>query len=200
MSSKQHENTYARRQALQVMFQQEFLGFDLSQLDTSDADLLVVSRCPEGVQDTDLEGEPLSDYAGLLLGGIVEHLDEIDSWISDTAQNWTLERMPLVDRNIIRLASYEVAFCDDIPTGVAINEAVEIAKSYGGDDSPKFVNGVLGKIATRIEDGVSFEEPAALDASQEPEASEDSPCASEPDSEAAAECATPLEETEQEGQ
>ena len=56
--------------------------------------------------------------------------------------------MPIVDRNIIRIATYEIVYCDDIPTGVAINEAVEMAKAFGTDESPKFVNGVLGRIAT----------------------------------------------------
>lgn len=139
----------ARRQALQVLFQKEFLGLDLTQLD--DTDVLVVSNCPKGAKETDLVGEPLSEHSTALLAGIVEHLEQIDRWIASTAQNWTLERMPLVDRNIIRLASYEIAYCDDVPPAVAINEAVELAKSFGGDDSPRFVNGVLGRIASNLE-------------------------------------------------
>ena len=149
--SSVHDNTLARRQALQVLFQNEFLGLDIAELDLDDADLLVVSQCPEGVSDADLVGEPLREYAFALLSGVIEHQSQIDAWIADTAQNWTLERMPIVDRNIIRIAAYETAFCDDIPTGVAINEAVELAKSFGGDDSPKFVNGVLGRIASSLE-------------------------------------------------
>jgi N utilization substance protein B len=71
----------------------------------------------------------------------------VDARIEATSQHWSLMRMPFVDRNILRLAVYEIMFEDDVPASVAINEAVELAKAYGGDDSPKFVNGVLGKIA-----------------------------------------------------
>ena len=93
-------------------------------------------------------GVDLVDYASTLVEGIVEHFDALDERIASTAENWTLERMPIVDRNIIRIATYEIVYCDDIPTGVAINEAVEMAKAFGTDESPKFVNGVLGRIAS----------------------------------------------------
>lgn len=147
-------NTASRRQALQAMFQQEFCGLDLSALDAGSKDLLVVSFCPKGVQDTELVGEPLNDYAKELISGIIANQEEIDSWISAAADNWAIERMQNVDRNIIRLACYELAFVGEIPTPVAINEAVEVAKVFGGDESPKFVNGVLGRIAKKLaEDG-----------------------------------------------
>ena len=68
--------------------------------------------------------------------------------------------MPIVDRNIIRIATYEILYCDEIPTGVAINEAVELAKAFGTDESPKFVNGVLGRIASEV----CGEDAAHLDA------------------------------------
>lgn len=151
MAKRKQINTFSRRQALQVMFQQEFLGFNLEEFDPESESVLVVSKCPHNVKDTDLVGEPLNDYAHELLKGIVEHLEEIDSWISDTAQNWTIDRMLIVDRNIIRLASYEMAYVEKIPPAVAINEAVELAKVFGGDESPKFVNGVLGRIASNLE-------------------------------------------------
>lgn len=150
MGSRQQNNTASRRQALQVMFQQEFVGRDISQIDAGSQDLLVVSRCPKGVQDTDLVGEPLNDYAREMLQGVIEHQEQIDAWIADAAFNWTIQRMLNVDRNIIRMASFEMAFVDEIPVPVAINEAVELAKVFGGDESPKFVNGVLGRIATRL--------------------------------------------------
>ena len=152
--SKTLTNTASRRQALQAMFQQEFCGLDLSALDAGSKDLLVVSFCPKGVQDTELVGEPLNDYAKELISGIIANQEEIDSWISAAADNWAIERMQNVDRNIIRLACYELAFVGEIPTPVAINEAVEVAKVFGGDESPKFVNGVLGRIAKKLaEDG-----------------------------------------------
>ena len=149
--SSLHENTIARRQALQVLFQNEFLGLEINDLDPDAEELLVVSQCPEEVSDADLVGEPLSPYAQTLLSGVIERQSEIDPRISETAQNWTLERMPIVDRNIIRIAIFEMAYCDDIPVSVAINEAVELAKSFGGDESPKFVNGILGRIADALE-------------------------------------------------
>lgn len=159
MGSRQQNNTASRRQALQVLFQQEFVGLDISQIDAGSKDLLVVSRCPKGVQDTDLVGEPINDYARELLQGVIEHQEVIDSWIADAAHNWTIQRMLNVDRNIIRLAAFEMAFAEAIPVPVAINEAVELAKVFGGDESPKFVNGVLGRIATRLAaDGVVSEE------------------------------------------
>ena len=164
MSAPQHENTTARREVLQVMYQNELTGTPLADLvaDTGDTARLLIPERPDGVADNDLIGVPLADYAAQLLTGIVSHLDEIDSWIADTAENWAIDRMPIVDRNIIRIAAYEIAFCNDIPTGVAINEAVEIAKAFGGDDSPKFLNGVLGKIAKRL-DGQEAAEPAEAD-------------------------------------
>lgn len=157
MATSQHEHTRARREVLQAMYQSELTGTPLGALvdGSGETAMLLIPERPEGVSDNDLIGTDLAQYAGQLLGGIVSQLDQIDAWIADVAQNWTLDRMPVVDRNIIRIAVYETAFCDDIPTGVAINEAVELAKAFGGDESPKFVNGVLGRIAIQIdEEGV----------------------------------------------
>ena len=78
---------------------------------------------------------------------ILAHLDEIDAIIDSSAQNWKTSRMAKVELTLIRLAVYEIRFDDDIPTGVAINEAVELAKAYGEDNSAAFVNGVLARIA-----------------------------------------------------
>lgn len=172
MAVTQHEHTRARREVLQVMYQSEFTGTSYGDLvdDTGATAMLLIPERPEGVEDNDLIGEQLAPYAAELLRGIVAHLDEIDGWIADTSENWALERMSSVDRNIIRLAAYEIACCDDIPTGVAINEAVEMAKAFGGDESPKFVNGVLGRIASRFEESDAPEEeaqPAPEDAAAE---------------------------------
>lgn len=78
---------------------------------------------------------------------ILAHLGEIDTIIDSNAQNWKTSRMAKVELTLIRLAVYEIRFEDEIPTGVAINEAVELAKSYGEENSPAFVNGVLARIA-----------------------------------------------------
>ncbi len=153
MTAIQHEHTQGRREALQAMYSNELTGTPLSELEngTGETVMLLIPEVPEGVDDNDLVGVELTEYASELMSGIIDHLAEIDGWIADTAENWTIDRMPIVDRNIIRLASYEIAYCDDIPTGVAINEAVEMAKCFGSDESPKFVNGVLGRIAIAIE-------------------------------------------------
>ena len=83
---------------------------------------------------------------------IVEKLPEIDEEITQAAEGWKLSRMNKVDLSIIRLAAYELIFDEDVPGKVAINEAVELAKSYGGDESPQFVNGVLAKLVHKHPD------------------------------------------------
>jgi len=78
---------------------------------------------------------------------IVAVLEEIDKIINESSKGWKTTRMGKVDLTLIRLAVYEIKYEEDIPTGVAINEAVELAKKYGTDDSPAFINGILAKIA-----------------------------------------------------
>ena len=80
-------------------------------------------------------------------GAVAGRLPEIDKLLNENTQGWKTKRMNKVDLAILRLAVYEMAWGEDIPTKVAINEAVELAKRFGGDDSPSFVNGVLGKVA-----------------------------------------------------
>ena len=86
-------------------------------------------------------------YAKKLLDGVQEKADAINQLISKYAENWRLERMSVIDRNILRLAVYEVHYQDDVPVSVAINEAVEIAKRYSTDDSGPFINGILDSMA-----------------------------------------------------
>ena len=86
-------------------------------------------------------------YAREIVDGVTDHRDEIDELIMSYAVGWTLERMPNVDRALLRLASWEILYNDEVPTPVAIDEAVELAKEFSTDDSSRFVNGVLGKIA-----------------------------------------------------
>ena len=78
---------------------------------------------------------------------VLEHLDEIDTLLNETSKGWKTKRMSRVDLTALRLAVYELKFDKNVPTGVAINEAVELAKNFGGDTSGSFVNGILGKIA-----------------------------------------------------
>jgi N utilization substance protein B len=127
------ERRKARHQALHILYQREI---------TEDA----VGRILADGSWNSEDGDP-SEFAVEILGGVEAHQARIDSIIEDISENWALSRMPLVDRNILRLAVYEMLYRDDVPDSVAINEAVEMAKVYGGDDSSKFVNGILGRLA-----------------------------------------------------
>ena len=81
-----------------------------------------------------------------LVNGIVEQKEKIDQIIKDHLENWSFDRLAQVEKTILRIATYEIAFLDDIPNGVSINEAVELANKYGDEKSGKFINGVLAKI------------------------------------------------------
>ncbi|MFA6635787.1 MAG: transcription antitermination factor NusB [Candidatus Omnitrophota bacterium] len=94
-----------------------------------------------------LYSEEVKSYAEMLVLGVGEHMCEIDSAISGFAANWEIGRMATIDRNIIRIAAYELMFLEEVPPKVAINEAIEIAKKYGDKDSGKFVNGILDRIS-----------------------------------------------------
>ncbi len=91
-----------------------------------------------------------SEFATGLAQGVHERHQRIDELIESASTNWRLVRMPVVDRNILRLACYELLACHDIPVSVTINEAVELAKRFGGDDSRAFVNGILDRVAHDI--------------------------------------------------
>jgi N utilization substance protein B len=90
------------------------------------------------------------NFAGQLIEGILSHRTDLDALIKSKAQHWALSRMALVDLNLIRLAAYELLYRDDIPKKVIINEAVEIAKKFGSEDSPAFVNGILDEIPVPV--------------------------------------------------
>ncbi|MDQ3485465.1 MAG: transcription antitermination factor NusB [Actinomycetota bacterium] len=90
---------------------------------------------------------PLNDYTVRIVEGVVAHLDEIDSLISDCSDGWALERMPAVDRNIVRIGVFELRHVDEVPSAVALSEAVAMASELSTDGSPTFVNGLLAKIA-----------------------------------------------------
>lgn len=142
--SRQHERTAARKMAAQILYTGAVRGesaFDLLQK----GDL----SCLNGA---------VSDYTYSLVKGIDENLDQLDRELSESSKNWTIERMPIMDLAILRIALYEMFFVDQVPISVSINEAVEMAKEFGGDDdSPKFINGMLGNIARNMEGGSSSE-------------------------------------------
>lgn len=131
------ERTLARKHALQLMYQGEIL-----------------EKAPrELIENAQLvpETQGLDEYALMLLDGTKEKLEAIDELIDSASDNWTLDRMPVVDRSLLRLTTYEMRYVDDVPVSVSINEAVNLAKEFGGDDSPRFINGILGRIATQLE-------------------------------------------------
>ena len=148
MASRRHERTAARQSALQVLYTSEIKG-------TRPSDLLDSGLVLED------DGKSLSDYAIGLIEGVDEKMLPIDVRLNSTSENWKLNRMPIVDRCILRLATYEMLFVDEVPVSVAINEAVELAKDFGGEDeSPRFVNGVLGRIARQLEEDAKDPEAA----------------------------------------
>jgi len=89
-------------------------------------------------------------FASALVEGVISNRERIDAMIVELAPAWPMEQIPAIDRNILRLAIYEVVIDNKVPMRAAINEAVELAKTYGGDNSPKFVNGVLGSVSTYV--------------------------------------------------
>lgn len=93
------------------------------------------------------------EFASSLVKGTIDNIGRIDKVVSGYATNWNINRMAVVDRNIIRLATYELLFLKDIPPKVSINEAVDMAKKFGDKDSGKFVNGILDKISKEEADG-----------------------------------------------
>jgi len=95
--------------------------------------------------------EPARRFAGELAAGVLDHLEEIDRLIAGHAQNWDLDRLALVDKQILRLALYELHWRDDIPAAVTINEAVEIAKKFSTPQSGRFVNGILDRVREEME-------------------------------------------------
>lgn len=128
------ERRRARHQALDILYQREITDQPINRI------------LAEGTFSTE-NGAP-TDYARELVLGVEAHGPRIDRLIEQTSENWTLSRMPLVDRNILRIAVFEMLYRDeDVPDSVAINEAVEMAKVYGGEDSSKFINGILGRLA-----------------------------------------------------
>jgi len=90
------------------------------------------------------------EFSRILVVGVLENMEVIDSCITFASQNWSLSRMSRVDRNILRIGAFEICFLSDVPPNVSINEAIEVAKRYAADDSPMFINGVLDKIASEI--------------------------------------------------
>jgi transcription antitermination protein NusB len=121
----------ARKRALDVLFEAEQKG--------TDALTLLRERLP-------VAQPPLPEYAVTLVEGVCAHRERIDEILSTYSQGWTVQRMPAVDRAVLRLGVFELLWQDDVPDGVVISEAVELVKSLSTDQSPSFVNGLLGRL------------------------------------------------------
>lgn len=95
--------------------------------------------------------EPLDEFTRSLVQGVVEKLEDIDKLLAGVAENWRLDRMAVVDRNLLRLGVFELHYCDDIPTTVSINEMIELAKVFGSESSAAFINGILDRIGAAVQ-------------------------------------------------
>lgn len=128
------KRTKAREYALQILY-----AVDITKDDPQDC----IERFWEGNDEP--SGE-VKKFAADLVMGVSHNMGDIDKKISKYATNWQLDRMAVIDRNVLRFAAYELLYMKDIPPKVSINEAIDIAKKFGGSDSGKFVNGILDKI------------------------------------------------------
>ncbi|MFC7307684.1 transcription antitermination factor NusB [Streptomyces monticola] len=126
----------ARKRAFQILFEADQRGTDVL---TVLADWVRHAR-------TDTRQPPVSEYTMQLVEGYAEKAARIDELISQYAVDWTLDRMPVVDRNILRLGAYELIWEDATPDAVVLDEAVQLAKEFSTDESPAFVNGLLGRL------------------------------------------------------
>ena len=128
--------TRARSTALQALYEIDLVGHPLG--------TVLEFR----LEDASLE-ERLVEFTSKIVQGVWPMKDELDAFIAEHAPEWPLDQVAIIDRNILRIALWEFAVSGDTPIKVAINEAVELAKNFGSDSSPRFINGVLGSLATR---------------------------------------------------
>jgi N utilization substance protein B len=125
----------ARKRALDILYESELRGLAL------DATLEERRASAEATGHL-----PVNDYTVLLVHGVTEQQARIDGLLTSYSEGWTLERMPSVDRNILRIGLYEVLYVDDVPDAVAVSEAIALARELSTDESPTFVNGILGNV------------------------------------------------------
>ncbi|MBW2648772.1 MAG: transcription antitermination factor NusB [Deltaproteobacteria bacterium] len=127
----------AREIALQVLYQ-----VDASRIDVDEA--IELFRDGFGIP------QELAEFSTQLVKCTLDHIKEIDALIRNCSEHWSLERMPTVDKNILRMAVCEFLYCDDIPPKVTLNEAIDIGKNYGSDNSGSFINGILDAIYAKL--------------------------------------------------
>jgi len=128
---KRHQ---ARELALKVLFQLE--GSD------DDPEEVLLYHASEGAA-----GEDATNFARQLVAGVLANQEKLDAVLSETSEHWKLDQMAKVDRIILRIAVYEIAIDRKVPTKAAINESIELAKTFSGDEAGRFVNGILGRVA-----------------------------------------------------
>ena len=127
----------ARQDAVIILYQSDLLGKNTAKILENEVEF----------------GKEIDNFTKDIVIGVSENLKIIDSRIKKVVENWSLDRIAIIDRNIIRVAIYEMLYKDEIPLKVSVDEAIEIAKELGQkDDTPKFVNGILGKILVEIEE------------------------------------------------
>lgn len=140
----------ARTIALQILYQWDFHGYDASRVDAWKE---YVRR--EFAPKFDDEG-----FVDELVSGVITHREEIDAMVTRFAPDWPIETITVVDRNVLRIGTYELKFSENVPSKVALNEAIELAKGFGGEASGRFVNGVLGAV---YKDMIAHGEEKAVD-------------------------------------
>ena len=147
-ASVKKERRAARRLALDVLYEAEIRDeLPLERLAAHQRVGWVVPPTDEEEATGEEVPPEVSAYARVLVEGVQGHQADIDELIARLADRWTIERMPVIDRTLLRIGIFELLWRDDIPTAVAINEAVELAKTLSTDESGRFVNGLLGKVA-----------------------------------------------------
>ena len=134
----------ARKQALDLLYETDIRGTNL-------VETLVSRDIPAEGPDA----RPIREYTKELVNGVSDNRRKIDELITTYAQGWDMDRLPAVDRNILRLGIYEILWSTDVPMSVAIDEALILAKELSSDDSSKYIHGVLGRIAS-IKDTISI--------------------------------------------
>ena len=130
--------------ALQTLYELDFLGFDKIN------EAIIRQTMGRNAHANGLDAAEKKEFASALVKGIINHLAVINDYLKKYAAQWPLEQITLIDRNVLRLGIYEMLLAKETPPKVAIDEAIEVAKVFGGDSSSKFVNGVLGAIYDQL--------------------------------------------------
>jgi len=145
MKSSKDPRHEGRKIALQVLFEWSFNSIDVDKIMERDLDSLL-----EINNMTDQENKPDIDLANFLVKGVTENLDTIDKIIEESAPEWPVNQIAKIDLEVLRLAILELYIARNVPPKVSIDEAVELAKEFGGENSSKFVNGVLGTVVKKL--------------------------------------------------